>query len=856
MRTRQVNTGLELAKERLKPFLRKYLEQHGVVIDQKGKFLCLNPEHEDTTPSMHFIPGSDEQKTKCFVCHASYDIFDVHTLLEGRPKDGMAFVYNNIYELADRFGVEIDRTEPTEQELLWMRLSRMYQDAAQVLVDMANESPEECLAPAVQRGLRPEICVQYGVACVPWRAFVHRMKACGHDVEMMKAYDIDKNMFDVEHLTFTIKNQSGMVVGFSRRYLKYDKSADKLARAQGHYYPPKYHNTSAKVPFFQRESLVYGLDTARKENYRRFDIIEGYTDVLSLRQVGLNNNGAGCGTGCTEGQLMQLINAGFTHFNWVADTDDAGLAAAMRFLDLVAGHEGIKATVTFLPFGSEVPESDRDPDGFIRWYGKDAYLALPEYSAFEWKLDNVLRQPDVDPLAVAKDMIPLLLNEKDRLERGRLIKALSDRTGVPAEDLRDEIKRRTDEEIARVGDALKRRLHTARDTLDIQRAIQEASLAAQESADTAVDISIEESARACIASLAAFKEPIHGIRGWVTGWEQFDQDFDGLVKEKGIFAIAGAPNCGKSAMLTNLACNLLIQGNEGVSVVYHIMDDPREIAFAKLMSCLTGIPIRHIVRAAADIMPYPHLKTAFENAEEWILEQVHTGKLVVKGQEMGTATDVATRLIDNVTQKTGNTVVYMGDSLHNLMDEEASDSERLKFTNIANWARRITDTRRMTMMFTCELTKEAMKGRPRLYMTAETRAIAYAFKAVGMLYNDLHVKAEEADTFWIDKPIDLASGNPVEGMKIRRPIIDIWWEKNKVSEFKGHHFWQFWDNSARVEQMTREDMQAQVSAARDAAEELKAPNAQALGSFDASLPYATPGLPLPGQTPSLELPIP
>jgi len=856
MRTRQVNTSLELTKDRVKPFLRKYLEAHGVAITEKGRFLCLNPEHDDQTPSMHFIPDSDEQKTKCFVCHASYDIFDVHAILEDRPNEGMAFVYQNIYELADRYEVEYDRAEPTEQELLWMRLSKMYRDAATVLVEMLNEKLEEYTAPAVERGIRTEMCLKFGIASIPYRAFVVRMQARGHDVEMMKAYDIDKNMFDKEHLTFTIKDRNGMVVGFARRYLKYDKATEKLAKAQSQWYPPKYHNTSAKIPFFQRESLIYGLDTAKAENYRCFDIIEGYTDVISLRQVGLNNNGAGCGTGFTEGQIMQLRDAGFTHLNWVCDSDDAGRKAALRFLDLIAGYEGLKATVTFLPFGEEVPASDRDPDGFIRWYGRDAWLALQQYSAFEWKLDIMARGEGVDLFGLAREMIPLLLNEGDRLERGRLIKVLSDKTGVPGDDIRAEITRRTNIQIAKAGDMLKRRLHIAKDSVDIQSAVQEAYLGIQEQADDGqVDVSIEESARACIESLRQFKEPFEGIRGWKTGWEQFDKDFDGLIKEKGILAIAGAPNCGKSAMLTNLGCNLLVNDNPGCSVIYHIMDDPREVAFAKLMSCLTGIPIGNVTRAASDILPYDHLRQAFENAEEWILEQVHTGRLVVKGQEMGTATDVATRLIDNVSQKTGNTVVYMGDSLHNLLDEEHSESERLKFTNIANWARRITDTRKMTMMFTCELTKEAMKGRPRLYMTAETRAIAYAFKAVGMLYNDLHIKMEEADTYWVDEPVDIATGLTVEGAsKIRRPIIDIHWEKNKITGCKEHHFFKFWDNTTRVDQMTRDDMKEQVEAAKAASTQLREPNVQALGALAASLPYATPGLPLPGQIPNMELP--
>lgn len=831
----KINPALAQLVQRVKPFLLQYLTDHGIAVDDRGWFKCINPDHPDRNPSMHMVPSSNGTVTKCFSCGCTADIFKAHTFLEGRPKAGPGWVYQNLYDLARRYGVDFEEFEPTEQELLLMRLMQMYQDAADIMMDICQKEPDTCFEHTRRRGISDEVCIEMGAGSVPWKSFLSRMKASGHELDFMKKYDLTNDMFDREHVTFTIRDKAGMVVGFARRWTEWDTDQQRLSKEKGTYYPPKFLNTGANVPFFQKETILYGLDSARKENYRRLDIAEGYFDVLGFRQAGIRASVCACGTALSESQVMQAQECGFSHLNWVGDADAAGIKAALKSVEMMSGREGLKATVTFLPFPDTVPEKDRDPDTFLRMYGADAYFKLPEYSGFEWKLDTELRREGFDLSQIASKMVPLILNEKDRIQRGKLIKILCDRTGVSEDDVRAEIKKREDAQVDALATDLDRGLKRAKDSVERQRVIEAAYAALQTGGEGTVDVSVGESARAGVMAFQKFETPIQGLRGYRLGWDQFDKDFDGFPKEQEVIGIGGPPNCGKSAFATNAAVNLLQYNPGQLSVIYHIMDDPRDVAIAKIMSCLTGLPIRMVRRAVTDIFPHPGPMYAYTQAKTWVMDKMSSGELVIKGQEMGCGTDIATRLIDNTLQKTGKRAVYIADSLHNIEDEGGSDDRRNRFVNVASWAQNVSDTRRITMLFTCELTKEGMKERPRLYQTAETSKIAYAFKAVGMVWNALHILREKAQEYWIDTLVDPTTQQPT-GDKVKRPIIELIWEKNKVSEYKGSHYFRFWDHSARVEPLTFAELQQERMKA--ASTNLTAPNLSALGSFQQALPHA------------------
>jgi DNA primase catalytic core len=737
-------------------------------------------------------------RVKCFACGASYDIFKVCSIVEKKPERGPGWIYENVYHLAKLFKLSFDEIEPTEEELRYIQYSNMYDDAADVLVAVA--STDEATEYPRKRGLTKETCVKFGVAQVDTEYFYKEMEKRGHAREVLENVGLTSDMFAKDRVTFVLRDLSGWVIGFSRKYLLYDKTAHKMAKANKKYYPPKYVNTSSDVPFFDKSSFLYGIHYARVPNNRRIDLYEGYFDFLFAYQSGITNCAAVSGTALTGSQVELIKQVGFSHVNIVFDSEPEGCKAAEKMMDTFSGYEGLYLTITFLPFEDDVPPADRDPDEFIKRYGIQSYHDLELYSAFDWRLNKMIM--DGAPAAtVSEIMLPQILNESSILRRSELLTKLSEATKYQVEVLRAELDRLADKSVRAITEQVMTDLHRARDSKKKAEILRGGVAQIDEiigRQGQALDYSWEESHRAFIEACTSNETPGLEIGGWKTGWVKFDESFDGLPKEGSILGIAGAPNCGKSAWLTSLIMNLLINNTEGLSVVFHVLDDPRHVAFAKLMSALTGIPIGHILRAEKYVLGNPALGEAYRRARGWIETQMRTGKLIVKGQELGNDIELAEHLIDSVITKTGNKVVYVADSFHSL-DDKRSSEERIRYKRVAEWSMRVTETRKITMVFTVELTKVGMDGRPRLHMLAETGKLAYALKAVGLVYNELHDKRNLSCTHWLDK---------VEGEQepVRRPILEVEWAKNKISGFKGNQYLKFHDELAYLEEISRDDV--------------------------------------------------
>jgi DNA primase len=212
---------------------------------------------------------------------------------------------------------------------------------------------------------------------------------------------------------FPIINMRQQVVGFGGRVL--DQSL------------PKYLNTP-ETPVFQKGELLYGLHDAhgpiRKSG--RAVIVEGYTDVLALRKHGFHMAVATLGTALTRDHVRRLKGyAGETVV--VFDADAAGKAAALRSLSIFLD-EGMSARVLVLPEGE-------DPDSFVNKNGLQAFEELLNRAApmFDFFLD--LRMAAAGnriegQVEVLQDMIPLLLELRNHVQRAMYVKRLSEKLGI------------------------------------------------------------------------------------------------------------------------------------------------------------------------------------------------------------------------------------------------------------------------------------------------------------------------------------------------------------------------------------------------------------------------------------------
>jgi DNA primase len=230
-----------------------------------------------------------------------------------------------------------------------------------------------------------------------------------------------------ERVMFPIHNLSGKVIGFGGRIIR---SNDKVA---------KYIN-SPETEIYNKSKSVYGMFQAKKA-IRQQDsaiLVEGYMDVLSMHQAGLENVVASSGTSLTEDQLG-MIKRFTDNVIFLFDGDEAGKKASVRALDMALGLEMNPRVVT-LP-------AEHDPDSFARAHDQDYiqdYLQKEGKDFLFFRLSLLTPEQREDPLkkaAAARELLEAILLLKDNLKRAFYIKEIEKALGLDERFLYEELRR-------------------------------------------------------------------------------------------------------------------------------------------------------------------------------------------------------------------------------------------------------------------------------------------------------------------------------------------------------------------------------------------------------------------------------
>src|SRR3990167_1828307 len=206
-------TNYQQAIESLYPYLEQYLS--GLGINTHKKFKCINPKHEDSSPSMSLHPN--KTTIHCFGCSYSGNIFHVASLLENKPSEGQGFIDENLLYLANKFDISVETEPLTEEQLYELEIYRSYKLAAEIITSgLANGIFEKAVK---GRGWSPDICSKYGVGCVKgYKEFKETLKAAGLSVGFLRDVDLDReDIFGEDRLIFTIRDHLGRPVGFASR---------------------------------------------------------------------------------------------------------------------------------------------------------------------------------------------------------------------------------------------------------------------------------------------------------------------------------------------------------------------------------------------------------------------------------------------------------------------------------------------------------------------------------------------------------------------------------------------------------------------------------------------------------------
>ncbi|NBI09445.1 DNA primase [Colidextribacter sp. OB.20] len=334
------------------------------------------PFHSEKTPSFHVVP--DRQMYKCFGCGKGGGAINFVMELENLPfKDAVAV-------LAQRAGMEMPElgASPGARERR-EKLLTINRQAARAFYCWLN-APEgaEGLGYLQRRGLSRRTLTNFGLGFAPnsWDALIKELSAQGFDKRDLldaglavsnkdgRIYDRFRN-----RVMFPIIDVRGNVIGFGGRVM--DDST------------PKYLN-SPDTPVYNKSRNVFALNVAKSSKAGRVILTEGYMDTISLHQAGFDSAVASLGTALTE-EHGQLLAKYFKEAVISYDGDGAGVKAAQRAIPILE-KAGLKVRVLQM-------KGAKDPDEFIKTYGRDAFAKLLDQSEnqVDYRLAQVQKKYDL-----------------------------------------------------------------------------------------------------------------------------------------------------------------------------------------------------------------------------------------------------------------------------------------------------------------------------------------------------------------------------------------------------------------------------------------------------------------------------
>ena len=383
------------------------------------KGLC--PFHGEKTPS--FSVHGEKQYFHCFGCGAGGDVFKFVQLIE------QVSFPESIRIVAEKCGIPLPRPSAEDDRALRERdgLMEIYERAADFYRRRLG-TPEAADARRIleDRQIEPEFAQRFGIGYAPQYGLLKTL----NPEEPMKTGLFSENgrgeVYDRfrRRLMFPIWNERGKAIAFGGRIV-----------GDGE---PKYLN-SPESPLYSKSFVLYGLHLAKKQAREagKMVVVEGYFDVLSLHQNGIQNVVASCGTSLTSQQVSILSR----HVSEVVvnyDPDAAGQRAASRSIERLL-ERGLTVRILRLPGGL-------DPDDFVRREGPDAYRALLDKAPYFWEhlIAEAHRQEDLTRPEVKSRVVGEILGYvrgiSDRLVQSEIARSVADRFGIPADIAMEQLR--------------------------------------------------------------------------------------------------------------------------------------------------------------------------------------------------------------------------------------------------------------------------------------------------------------------------------------------------------------------------------------------------------------------------------
>ena len=320
--------------------------------------------------------------------------------------------------LAKKYNIEIEETEQSSEEKAQMNeresmflVSTYAKDYFHDIMLNSNKGKAIGLSYFKERGFRDDIIKTFelGYCLDEWDAFTKAALAKGYDLKYLASTGLtivkENRQFDrfKGRVLFPIHSMSGRILGFGGRILTADKKA------------AKYLN-SPESDIYYKSKILYGLFQAKKEIAKQDNcyLVEGYTDVISFHQSGIENVVASSGTALTSDQI-RLVNRLTKNITVLFDGDAAGIRASIRGIDLIL-EQGMNVKVVQFPDGE-------DPDSFAKSHSNEELKKYLEDSAqdfINFKVSLLLKDSNNDPIkkaGVIRDIVMSISKIPDGIQR-------------------------------------------------------------------------------------------------------------------------------------------------------------------------------------------------------------------------------------------------------------------------------------------------------------------------------------------------------------------------------------------------------------------------------------------------------
>ena len=406
-----------------------------VTLKKRGSNLIgVCPFHKEKTPSFNVNPARNI--FKCFGC--------------GKAGDSVRFIMEHehysfqeaLRYLAKKYGIKIEEREQTPEELAaqnererMFNINSFAQNYFSNIMMTSDEGQSVGLAYFHERGFRDAIINKFQLGYCPnsGSAFTEYAIKNGYDKDLLIKVGLtgsyENRLYDryQGRVIFPIHNLTGKVIGFGGRILTSEKTKAKYVN-------------SPESEIYNKSQTLYGIYFARNEISRLDNciLVEGYADVLSMHQAGIENVVASSGTSLTTEQI-RMISRYTKNITMLYDGDAAGIHAALRGTNMIL-EEGMNVRIVVLP-----PEDD--PDSFVQNNPIEVvtkYLSDNARDFIGFKTNLLLKDAKNDPIkraTVIKDIVETIAVIPDPIYRASYIKECSRTLEMAEQTLTNEVNK-------------------------------------------------------------------------------------------------------------------------------------------------------------------------------------------------------------------------------------------------------------------------------------------------------------------------------------------------------------------------------------------------------------------------------